>query len=672
MDAPFKESHRAQTAQIERTQELYHAAALEGIVLVSKGQVIRPLFKAEITTLETSSCHCKDWSRLRLWLDEVNGKNDMSGWLEKNISCNTFEGVVVIRISSSTAPDSNKQPSAADLDVAAGIHHNLLVSDCIFDTRCRVYRNAILRDTYVGADAIVLNNGKMTASTGTQKKHGQLEVSVGPESGGGRKLQVQTESTMIDVCDMLGMSRMASTTRSLPPLMNAPTFNVIGDDCLVRDTPTIQDIYMSPTSRIEAATLVEHAVLLPESHIDHASTAKRVLLQWKASIVHQSHITDTLLMEEAHAGPHSLVAESILGPDVHVSAGEVHASVIGPNTNAHHQSLVIGVLWPLGRGNVGYGANVGSNHTGRLPDQETVAAEGAFWGLSTVIKFPVNLGQAPYSLVAAGTTLVPQRISMPFSLLVDKDILPGWVLHNSPYTLSRSEAKFANRRKAKRHDFYTGWKIVRPSVIDLCLSARLALQNAPAASDGIYNGERAVPGIGKAILSEKSRLMGIKAYTACVRRYALLGLLEFCQQTNGLEDLEGEFSRSTAALQVYDFTAEPQWPILPWEDEEFWNHQKAVLLQEFPRTSGESSWISWAADLLSNDLVTLEHDYAKRIYTSKQRDDSRGKETIPDYEESHVAAEDDGVIQAAKEQATEIELSVQAILARMATARSKL
>jgi hypothetical protein len=37
-----------------------------------------------------------------------------------------------------------------------------------------------------------------------------------------------------------------------------------------------------------------------------------------------------------------------------------------------------------------------------------------------------------------------------------------------------------------------------------------------------------------------------------------------------------------------------------------------------------------------------------------------------------VAANDDGVIQTAKEQAAEIELLVQAILARMTTARSKL
>ena len=35
--------------------------------------------------------------------------------------------------------------------------------------------------------------------------------------------------------------------------------------------------------------------------------------------------------------------------------------IMGPNTNSHHQSLVISILWPLGRGNVGYGSNIGSN-----------------------------------------------------------------------------------------------------------------------------------------------------------------------------------------------------------------------------------------------------------------------------------------------------------------------
>jgi hypothetical protein len=58
---------------------------------------------------------------------------------------------------------------------------------------------------------------------------------------------------------------------------------------------------------------------------------------------------------------------------------------------------------------VAYGAKVGSNHTGRVADQEAVVGEGVFFGLGAVVKFPINLQDSPYTLVAADTTLERQR-----------------------------------------------------------------------------------------------------------------------------------------------------------------------------------------------------------------------------------------------------------------------
>ena len=74
-------------------------------------------------------------------------------------------------------------------------------------------------------------------------------------------------------------------------------------------------------------------------------------------------------------------------------------------------------LWFEGKGNIGYGANIGSNHTGRLPDQECIAGEGVFFGLGCSVKYPCNLHNAPYSIIASGVTLRPQKVDMPFSLL---------------------------------------------------------------------------------------------------------------------------------------------------------------------------------------------------------------------------------------------------------------
>ena len=83
------------------------------------------------------------------------------------------------------------------------------------------------------------------------------------------------------------------------------------------------------------------------------------------------------------------------------------SSLVGPFVGFHHQALLIAgewvmdtwcvagvyvltyppacalpvlacasAMWPAGKGNVGYGANVGSNHTGKAPDQELRPGEG--------------------------------------------------------------------------------------------------------------------------------------------------------------------------------------------------------------------------------------------------------------------------------------------------------
>jgi hypothetical protein len=368
-----------------------------------------------------------------------------------------------------------------------------------------------------------------------------------------------------------------------------------------------------------------------------------------------------------------------LGPDVHVSAGEIHASLIGPNTNAHHQSLLIGVLWPAGRGNVGYGANVGSNHTGRLPDQETVSGEGTFWGLSCVVKMPVNLLAAPYSIVAAGTVVAPgQVVAMPFSLLVDGSILPGWVCHSSPYTLARSAVKFATRRTAVRHIYYTGWQILRPQVVDQCLWARQALESVVKTDSvhQVYKGDKEIPGIGSNDLTEKGRQTGIRAYTDCIQRFALQGFLTFLMNAKKqhasmlLDDafLTKEFVLSVARVGPVSHAKDGVgigWGAMPWDEVDesgLWNYQRCLLLKEFPCHSDSTGGIpSWAKQLLLQ-LVVLEKDYADRVHQCKKRDDTRGAKTIPGYEDSHVAAEHDPVIQSVRATCQQTQEAVHGLL----------
>lgn len=44
-------------------------------------------------------------------------------------------------------------------------------------------------------------------------------------------------------------------------------------------------------------------------------------------------------------------------------------------------------------------------------DQEIWPGEGVFFGLSTVIKFPANYSESPFSVIGSGVTCLPQRVS---------------------------------------------------------------------------------------------------------------------------------------------------------------------------------------------------------------------------------------------------------------------
>ena len=635
---------------------------------------MRGLLESEIKTLETS-CRCRssDWSKLRLVLPTEKQDHDQSSVLRRHVSDTQLQDTVVLLLPTGSPQNGLQTTTNAATQkyscLPMGLHSNLVVSNSIVDLTARIHRNGVVSSSFFGPGSIMLNCGSISCEKG--ENLGSLSLTVGAESGGGRELFVDLESTLIDVVEQMTKSHVQKTKPEYSP--EKFNLNVFEQHSLVRDTPTLDSLYLYSHALIEGASRVEQAVLCPGAKICGTSSACNILLQWNSAIVDSSCVTDTLLMEEAQVGPQSIVASSILGPDVHVSAGEIHASVLGPNTAAHHQSLLIGVLWPLGRGNVGYGANVGSNHTGRLPDQECMAGEGTFWGLSTVIKFPVDLSHAPYTIVAAGTTMSPQRVTMPFSLIVAaqdsvmNDILPGWLLRSSPYTISRSEKKFASRRKAFRHRNYTGWKIIRSETVALCCDARAALENVVGSE---YYDSNQIVGIGVCRLSERARKAGIEAYTACIQRYALHGLLSFVlkeKETQSMnqsllaETLSSAPPRPPHLCSIENFT----WNTFPWidskdEDASEWDFQRVLLSQEFPRGVSESLH-EWLSGRLKH-LVSLENDRAERIFQSKNRDDVRGSRTIPGYEDSHVLAEVDPVVCDAKANAQKVEELVMSLL----------
>ncbi|KAL7566105.1 hypothetical protein ACA910_003880 [Epithemia clementina (nom. ined.)] len=501
----------------------------------SEPWIVRPLLGPEVHVLMTQGCRSADWSRVYLYLPQSISDQvpKTIACLQRRVSSSLFSGNVILgwpksRLfldnnptlhggyhphqlpnsddDNSTNPHSRCDPTAVPTGSEAtaewtllpdGLHNGIVCNSWV-QLDAKVHQNRTIRNTLIGSRAVILNVGQLTCQAAWNPH--SLSFAVGPESGPGkRQLTVTPHDTMTQIGQQLKFSSTSpqqttdeendSNLTSSPATSLSPTYcsywSVVSAGALIRDTITVDSVYLHPEATIEGAACVRRCVLFSGSRIDYGSTALDCFLQWNCTIDQQSYISSVLAMEGCHLGPHSKVGDCVLGPDVALGSGEVQCSVVGPNTAAHHQSLLIGMLWLHGRGNVGYGANVGSNHTGRAPDQEAWSGEGVFWGLSNVLVYPLNLLDSPYSIVAAGTKLTPQVVSMPFSLFVNDnsnnngcEVVPGWILNTSAYTVARCIQKWQTRRCAKRHYYYTGWPMIdRRDMLELVFQARAILRS---------------------------------------------------------------------------------------------------------------------------------------------------------------------------------------------------
>ena len=186
------------------------------------------------------------------------------------------------------------------------------------------------------------------------------------------------------------------------------------------------------------------------SHVYDSVIMENTDVQMGVTVHTGAEVQSSVLMSRVKVGSKAIVKSSIIAPCCHIEEGEVNSSYMGPMTQMHHHSLLIAALWPDGCGNLGYGANVGSNHTGRMPDQEVMPGQGMFFGLGVNIKFPSNFRESPFTLIASGLTTLPQRLKFPFSLVRPGDpqlvgvaprlneVVPGWNYSKNAYALDRN------------------------------------------------------------------------------------------------------------------------------------------------------------------------------------------------------------------------------------------
>jgi hypothetical protein len=596
---------------------------------------VRPLTPEEIAALERQGNSCPDWSRVRV-ADDFDPRAVRGSRFHGDVLLGRFARPVALGDGVSL-PSGVVNSTVCDSTVG----HDALVQDV-----------RLLANYVVGPGALVFDCGSVSCGEGTAFGNGAA-LAVGPETGG-RDVAVYADMDLDGAAAVARLRQRPDLLRQYAAAVadyaaraRSPR-GVVGPAAVLRGTPRVQNAYLGPHAQVDGATLVADSTLLGSREepvqVHSGACVSRSLLQWGSRVATLAVVDRSVLLEHAHAERHAKISGSIVACNSGAEAGEMTASLVGPFVNFHHQALLIAAVWPEGKGNVSYGANVGSNHTGKAPDQEFLPGEGTFLGLGVNIKYPADFTRAPYSIIACGVTTLPQRLALPFSLVslptasfphvppAYNQIVPAWLLTDNLYTLRRCEAKYRSRNRARRTPLEL--EVFRPPIIELMRDACRRLEAVRTVQE-VYT-ERDVDGVGKNYLLEPHRRAALDAYRFFVRHYGLLGLV---RRLHALQ-AAGQGHALGQALQV---------PAEAWP----WEHQRRLLVEEL-----DCLEVVPALRLLPPML----DEVARAVERAKARDDERGPGIIGDYASVHVPAAQDPCVQQAWEEARSARRQVEEFL----------
>ncbi|KAL3664491.1 hypothetical protein V7S43_010243 [Phytophthora oleae] len=578
-----------------------------------------PLSDAEIRALEANGNSAADWQNVR--------KTNTQPLQTSRIRQCSFHGQVTLGcFSSGFSHDVDGIP------MPCGVYNSALSNVVVLDDAL-VKDTLVLRDVLVDTRASAIRCGSVTGPEKDATCANGHILHVGVETGG-RDLRV--------VADMPFALGAAVATRrgdheflrnydafvdKYVAAVKAPMAIVAPNAC-VRGCSRVQGSFIGAYAVVDDCDVANSTILSTQeepSVIRTKCIVRDSIVQWNSTVEALSVVEGAFLCDTSHVERHGVVMSSVIGPNTSVAEGEVTSSFVGPFVGFHHQALLIASIWPQGKGNIGYGANVGSNHTLKAPDQELFHGEGVFFGLGCNVKFPSNFVKAPYSVIATAVNTLPQLVAMPFSLIntpahtipslspAINEISPGWVLSSSVFTVLRNEDKFRSRNKSKRT--YIEADIFRPEIIQYMKDARAELQGAEGKStisladgDAVYTG-RQVRGLGKNYMREKSRRAGITAYTFFITLYALDALLKLVE--SGRVSADGTVGSVDSSGYALD-----------------------TLVEEFDGTKRIRECLG--------DLVSMRAEVEKKAADGKARDDVRGQRIIPDYSDVHKPAANEG------------------------------
>lgn len=535
---------------------------------VARGDQLRPLEDDEVRRLEENGNICDDWSLISV------GESFSPALFHGNL----FLGRCVVGGHGGVPGPTSSSP------YPPGVYQSTL-SNVRLGENVSIHRCPMVSGYSVGNGSTIAGS-TLKCSASTSFGNG-TRLSPGIETGGrpfAVTADIDLELTRYILAHPEDLALQAELDRFVEQYARQcqSAFGYVGESCLVENALLIESAWIGDAARIEAGQCIRNATVLSDltdpTYIGSGVIIEDSAVQEGSRIESGAVIRRSLIMEHVTCGVGAKITGSVLAPNCAIESGEVTASFVGPFVGLHHESLLIAAYWPQGRGNIGYGANVGSNHTSRVPDQEILPGEGMFFGLGCCVKFPANFSRAPYTVIATGVTTLPQRVEFPFSLIrpptdlfdgvstAIQQLVPAWVLSNNLYALLRNRKKYETRNKARRHTF--DFEIFKPSTLE---TMEVALRRLEAVKKKRrFYLESDIPGLGKNLLLESDRTAAIEAYrffleyAALARRQRELNatgvaghseeaLMETADQMKRLRSMARQIHEQTLASRQKDF-----------------------------------------------------------------------------------------------------------------------
>jgi len=572
----------------------------------------RALTPPEIARLEAQGNHAPDWSSVTVAPD----------FDPAFVVGNTFFGRCVLG-------SFSLHPGRLDGEVAlpSGVYHTTVMNSVIGNNSA-IHRCPLICGYRIGHD-VVISDSRLIFGIPCSFGNG-ASVSAGIETGG-RMVPLLADLTLEAAAKIAAHPGNGKLAAEIDRYVEQYarrcqlSYGIVGEFTEIGGTHHIENVWIGPSARISSAGSLKDATILSasdeQSVVRDGASLFRAVLQEGCEVSTGAIVSHSLLFEHSSVERHAKVTESVIGPNSVIGEGEVTASFVGPFTALHHHSLLIAAYWPEGKGNIGYGANVGSNHTSRVPDQEIWPGEGMFFGLGCSVKFPANFRSAPYTVIATGVITLPQRVEFPFSLITEPStalpgipraynrLLPAWSLSDNLYALMRNEVKYAVRNQARRSSIPT--ELFRPDIVEMMKHALTRLEEVAPQRE--YYTEEHIEGLGKNVLLEEDRLRAVDTY----RRFISYASLN-------------ERRRAYSAMRPQELQAQ--------------------------------------AERVREDLTALQEMLArteKDTAASREKDQRRGTRIIDDYRQTHPALENDPFIVELLRKHGEERAEIERILARL-------